>query len=575
MFRSIKRMLKKRGGSRQEIYPDEIFLDSQNLPEFDIHQFEGRIEKPISLATIVSISVIFSLLLVVLVGRAWVLQAAQGEEYARKSEANRLRQTVLFADRGAILDRRGEKLAWNAPVDTEGDFSTRVYTRESGLSHVLGYVKYPAKDKHGVYYRTHFEAIEGAEKEFDELLSGEHGLKITETDALGSVVSESTVRQARQGANVTLSIDARVSHRLYQSIKALAERVGFVGGTGALMDVHTGEIIALTSYPEYDSAVMALGADSKKISGYFSDSRKPFLDRFVTGLYTPGSIVKPYVALAALEEDVIDPKTQILSTGSISVPNPYDPTKKTVFNDWKAHGLVDMRRAIAVSSNVYFYAVGGGFQDQDGVGIDRIEKYLSMFGMAKSPQSGFFAGPAGTIPSPRWKDRVFPGDPWRVGDTYYTAIGQYGFQVTPLQMLRAVAALSNGGTLMTPSILSLASSTEASTLPADILPIQEGNLTIVREGMRLAATAGSASGLNVPYVSVAAKTGTAELGISKQFVNSWVMGFFPYESPQYAFVVLMERGPRTNLYGATYVMRELLDWMREYTPEYLDRGVEM
>ena len=132
---------------------------------------------------------------------------------------------------------------------------------------------------------------------------------------------------------------------------------------------------------------------------------------------SPGSIVKPYVAIAALEEKVIDPEKEILSTGSISVPNPYDPTRKTVFMDWKAHGLVDMRRAIAVSSNVYFYEVGGGFEGQPGLGIARLNKYFRMFGLGKSVDGGLFDGPAGTVPSPEWKERVFPGDPWRIGDT--------------------------------------------------------------------------------------------------------------------------------------------------------------
>ncbi|MFA6095431.1 MAG: penicillin-binding transpeptidase domain-containing protein, partial [Candidatus Paceibacterota bacterium] len=349
---------------------------------------------------------------------------------------------------------------------------------------------------------------------------------------------------------------------------ALADRVGFTGGGGAIMDVHTGEILALTSFPEYDSAVMSDGTNTKKINAYLSDARKPFLDRVTAGLYTPGSIVKPYVAVGALEEGVISPDKEILSTGSISVPNPYDPEKKTVFNDWKAHGLVDMRHAIAVSSNVYFYEVGGGFGDQPGLGIERIGEYLSLFDIGKSPEEGFFEGPQGTIPSPEWKDKVFPGDPWRVGDTYYTAIGQYGFQVTPLQMLRAVSALANGGTLLHPSILSYASTTSAIP-PGEAISVSGEHLQVAREGMRLGVKIGSASGLNVPYVEVAAKTGTAELGVFKQFVNSWVTGFFPYKDPRYAFVVIMERGPRGNTYGATFVMRELLDWMSVNAPEYL------
>ncbi len=550
---------------RNEIDPDEIFLDSSNLPEFDVHQFEGRIEKPISLLTIIVLSSVFGLILCILLGKAWILQAKDGEKYAAMSENNVYDETTLYAERGAIFDRNGVKLAWNAVDPEQADFSIRAYTKDPGFGHMLGYIKYPTKDKQGNYYRKNFEGVAGIEKFWNENLQGYHGMRILETNALGEIESESVIRPAQDGENLTLSLDARIQTKMYQSISGLADRVGFTGGGGVIMDVETGEIIALTSFPEYRSDVMSNGSDNALISKYLTDTRKPFLNRVLAGLYTPGSIVKPYVALAALEENVIDPEKEIVSTGSMSIPNPYDPTRKTVFMDWKAHGAVDMRRAIAVSSNVYFYQVGGGFEKQPGLGIERLNKYFSLFGLGKNSEQGFFSGPVGTIPSPSWKEKVFPGDPWRIGDTYFTSIGQYGFQVTPLQMVRADAALANGGTYLAPTIFKVASSSPVSRTK---LPVDDDNLQIVREGMRQGATVGSASGLNVPYVKVAAKTGTAELGVSKAFVNSWVMGFFPYEKPRYAFVIMMERGPRANVYGATAAMRELIDWMNLNTPEY-------
>ncbi len=553
---------------RNEIDPDEIFLDSKNIPGFDVHQFEGRLEKPISITTIVSLSVAFCILALVLLGKAWLLQAKDGAEYAAMSENNTLDETTIFSERGAIFDRNGVKLAWNAVDPEEPDFSSRVYIQDSGFGHVLGYIKYPTKDKQGNYYRKNFEGVSGIEKYFNDVLQGEHGLRILTTDALGNIESESVVRPAKDGENLNLSLDANIQEKLHESIAGLAQRVGFSGGGGIIMDVYTGEVIALTSYPEYKSGIMSDGSDKKTITDYLTDTRKPLFNRVLSGLYTPGSIVKPYVALAALEENTIDPNKEIISTGSISIPNPYDKTKKTVFMDWKAHGAVDMRKAIAVSSNVYFYEVGGGFEGQKGLGIDRLNKYFSMMGFGKSTDSGFFTSPAGTVPSPTWKDKVFPGDPWRIGDTYFTSIGQYGFQVTPFQMVRAVASIANGGTYLMPSILKFSTSSQTHIISSD-LPVSASNIQIIREGMRQGAQTGTASGLNVPYVKVAAKTGTAELGVSKAFVNSWVAGFFPYESPRYAFVVMMEHGPRTNIYGATFVMRELLDWMNVNAPEYL------
>src|SRR3989338_8322697 len=135
------------------------------------------------------------------------------------------------------------------------------------------------------------------------------------------------------------------------------------------MDVTTGELLALTSYPEYDQNALTAGMDQVSFNRLLNDKRKPFLNRAVGGLYTPGSIIKPIVALGALNENLISPEKEILSTGSISVPNPYDPSKPSVFGDWKAHGYTDMREALAVSSDTYFYAIGAGYEDQRGLGI--------------------------------------------------------------------------------------------------------------------------------------------------------------------------------------------------------------
>jgi len=551
---------------RNEIDPDEIFLDSKNMPGFDNYQFEGRMEKPISITSIITLSITCIILMFILVGRAWTLQARDGEKYSMKSENNVIDEVIIFSERGAIYDKNGIKLAWNKTEKNNEDFYTRNYIDKPGFSHLLGYLKYPAKDKRGFYYRNEFEGMAGIEKIYNEKLKGKQGLKILERDALGKLQSESVVRKAVLGENIILTIDSDIESKLFGYIKELALRVGFVGGAGAIMDVETGEIIALTSFPEYDSQIMSDGINSETINSFLIDKKNPFLNRIISGLYTPGSIVKLFVALAALEEDIIDPKKEILSTGSISIQNPYDPEKKTIFMDWKAHGPVDMKKALAVSSNVYFYEIGGGFGGQQGLGIDRLNKYFSIFGFGKSSEDGIFEGPIGTIPSPSWKEKVFPGDPWRIGDTYFTSIGQYGFQVTPLQILRGVGSIANSGLLLHPSILKI--SGEIGVM-AERVDINSDNFKIVREGMRQSVLAGTASGLNVSFVEVAAKTGTAELGVSKSFVNSWVTGFFPYNNPRYAFVVIMERGPRANIYGATFVMRELLDWMRIYKPEYL------
>lgn len=247
------------------------------------------------------------------------------------------------------------------------------------------------------------------------------------------------------------------------------------------------------------------------------------------------------------------------------VPNPYDPSKPTIFRDWRAHGATDMRRAIAVSSDTYFYQIGGGFGSQKGLGIDRIKKYLERFGFTKKTGFDDSNEALGIIPDPAWKEKTFDGEVWRVGDTYNTAIGQYGMQITPIQAVVATAALANGGYLVTPSLL-FTSTTSVQT--GKKFGGNPENFTVSKEGMRQAVLDGTAAGLNTKAVAIAGKTGTAELGARKDFVNSWVIGFWPYENPKYAFAVVMERGPVKNLVGATSVMRKTIDWMAVNAPEY-------
>jgi len=549
-----------------EIYPEDIFLDSSNLPEFDQSQFEGRIEKPIGKATFRFFGAALCIIGFLFLARTWDLQLTKGTVYAQMSENNRLRRAVIFPQRGLILDRNGNELAWNEP-NAEDSFPLRRYSPLSGISHAVGYAKEPARDSSGNLYQDRFEGVAGAEAVFDAALSGKNGEKITETDARGGVISESVLEPPRDGETVTLSLDAKISDKIYTGMKELAERVGFQGGAAAIIDVDTGELIALVSYPEYDSAILSRGDDRTSIQQYLTNPRNPFLNRAVSGLYAPGSTVKPYVALGALTEGIISPEKQILSTGSISIPNPFVPGAQSVFKDWKAHGWVDMRHALSVSSDVYFYAIGGGYKDQKGLGIANIDKYMQLFGFGSITGAEGFDEPTGLIPTPEWKVATFDGDIWRLGDTYHTAIGQYGFQVTVLQEARAMAALGNGGILRTPTLRKGGS-------PAGVpIDIDAAALAVVREGMRLGVREGTISGLNVPYVAIAAKSGTAEIGTAKKsYVNSWITGYFPYEKPRYAFAAVMERGPVANTTGALYVMRQAFDWMSTYAPEYFEQN---
>ena len=552
--------------SNYEIEPDEIFLDARNIPEFDTQQFEGRLEEPIGKRSLAALSVAFIIIAAIFTCRIFALGVVRGAHYESISVENSLDKIPLFADRGIIFDRNGTLLVSNSVRGESGDFSKRVYPKAPGFSHVLGYVGYPSKDKSGVYWQKDTIGKSGVEKEFDSVLSGKNGAKLIETNAGGNVNSENVINRPVDGENITLSIDARVETSLFRALENFAHDFGFEGGAGVIMDVHTGELIALSSFPEYDSSVLSEGSDRAEIARYLSASSKPFLNRALGGVYTPGSIVKPYIALGALEEGVIDPLKQILSTGSISVQNPYDPKLKTVFKDNKAHGWVDMRHALAVSSNVYFYEIGGGFESQRGLGIANIKKYTSLFGLGQKTGINLPNEQGGNIPSPEWKAAHFKNDPWRVGDTYNTAIGQYGFQVTPLEMARAVGGVATEGELVVPTILH----DDPSPRPTEKISLSSDSFRIVKEGMRLVVTEGTGVALNTPAVRIAAKSGTAQVGAHNEFMNSWITGFFPYENPRYSFAVLVEHGPKTNTTGAAHVMRSVIDDMMLHAPEYMN-----
>ncbi len=549
-----------------EIAPDEIFLDSHNSPRFDRSQFEGRIERPISRVPIIVFGGIIALIAGGLLTKTFALQVARGSEYRQQAENNRLASQLVFADRGVIYDRVGAPLAWNERFASSTDdtgFARRLYATSTGIAHILGFVNYPKKDNAGFYFQDAIVGLDGIEKQYNDLLSGVPGRRTVEEDALGKPVSEPFIVAPQPGEELVLSLDNRIEGKLGDIMSQLAAKVGFQSGASVIMDVHTGEILSLVSIPSYDSQVMSDGKETEKIRSYNTNPLKPFLNRAISGRYTPGSIIKPFVAIGALSEKTIDPSKEIFSDGALRVPNPYDPDHPTIFKDWKAHGWTDMRHAIAVSSNVYFMTVGGGTADQKGLGINNINKYVNMFGIGKATGIDLAGEVDGVVPSIEWKKKLFPDDPWRLGDTYNSSIGQYGFQVTVLQMVRAVAAIANDGILVTPHLVM------NDEKPKEKVNVDHNTLQVIREGMRLGAQIGTAKALNYSDLEFAGKTGTAELGVSKEKVNSWVMGFWPYENPRFAFAIVMEKGPVTNLVGSASVMRQLVDWMRVETPEYL------
>lgn len=550
---------------RQQVELEEVLLDSSNIPAFNLARLEGKRELPIQTRSIYLVGVIALIGTILFFGKIFSLQVTQGAEFRAIAENNSVNQAVIIAERGVIYDTNGEMVVWNE-VDERGihDFPIRAYTDRLGLGQVLGYVSYPKKDNRGFYFRTEYLGRSGVESAYDEKLRGANGSKIVVVDALGKVVGEHAISSSGVGGAITLSIDAGLSEAMYQIISTSSAQAGFRSGAGAIMDIYTGELIAMTSFPTYDPEVMADGHEVEIIEQYNNDDRLPFLNKVISGAYTPGSIVKPFVAYAALAEDIIDPMKQIVSTGEIIVPNPYNPENPAHFTDWRAHGVMTMREAIAFSSNVYFYIIGGGFGDQKGLGITKMVEYYHLFGLGSTTGITIAPEQAGVVPDPAWKAEVF-NDDWRLGDTYYTAIGQFGFLTTPIQMLRAYAALANGGLLVQPHVI------KGEQGSVTNLALNKNYLKIVHEGMRKTVNynGGTARAFDRKDVAIAAKSGTAEVGAGNAYVNSWAAGFFPYEEPRYAFILMMDKAPRSNALGATRIMGDVVEWMSKNRPEYL------
>lgn len=546
-----------------EIAPDEIFLDASNAPDFNRYGLEGRLEKPLTTSAFSILGFTCAILFSILLIRAWNLQVTNGSAYASESAHNSLDVVTLFAPRGTITDVRGAILAEN--VESSEGRIERNYTIPS-LSHVIGYVSYPRKDSKGVYYDKQEKGISGLETMYNLLLTGENGQVLTETDALGNTRSEGALIKAKAGGTLALTIDAELQKSFAQAVSSTAREHNFIAGAGVIMDVHTGAVRALVSYPIFDANVMASGGPANVINAYNTDPGRPFIDHAIQGVYAPGSIVKPIVASGALTDGIITPATLIDDPGFLSLPDPYHPGKNFIFKGWKALGVVDVKKAIAWSSDVFFYQVGGGYALQKGLGIDRLNYWYRQFGLGTTTGITLPGESDGLIPTPEWKKKVF-NEPWYLGDTYFTAIGQYSTQVTPIQMARATAAIANGGKLFTPTLI------QGQTPTYTTVPVAAPALSVVREGMRQAVTSALAGAINLPYVRVAAKTGTAQTGTRNEYDNSWVIGFFPYENPRYAFSVVLERGPEGTGEQAVNVMQKLFESLHVSKSSYVS-GVE-
>lgn len=425
------------------------------------------------------------------------------------------------------------------------------------LSHVLGYTGVINSDEYEQmrsegYRGFDYIGKQGIEKSHEEELRGTFGKTTLEVTASGGVKQILTKEDPIPGKDLLLSIDAGLQTKVEEVLTARMEGTPATKASVVVMDPNNGEILSLVSWPAYDANLFPNG-DGNAYAALLEDERHPLFPRATAGEAPSGSTIKTVFAAAGLEEGIITPTTTILSSGGIQV-GPW------FFPDWRGggHGVTDVYHAIADSVNTFFYYIGAGYNDFEGLGIYKLMEYASKFGFGVPTGIDLPGEADGFLPSPEWKEQA-KGERWYIGDTYNTSIGQGDVLVTPLQMARATAVFANGGFLVTPR-LTVTEEGEEITL-TEVIP--ETTVDIVAQGMRQTITAGSASSLQSVPVAVAGKTGTAQWSSTKPN-HSWFTGFAPYENPEVVITVLVEEGGDTGL--AIPVTREILNYWFANSP---------
>ena len=449
--------------------------------------------------------------------------------------------------------------------------TSRNYLYGSVFSQILGYTGRINKDEYSDttgYSINGYIGKTGLEKYYEADLRGIPGQSKVVKTASGVAKTNEILSEPVAGKNLVLNIDAELQKKLYEALSKSIEKMGGKKGAAVAMDPRTGAVLALVSYPSYDDNLFANGISYDDYNTLQNDPNQPMFNRAISARYSTGSTIKPFEASAALQENLISPTKQINDIGYILVQSQYDPNVVYKYGGVTPHGWVDMKKALAVSSNIYFYTVGGGYGDQQGLGPTRIKKYLSLFGWNEKTGIDLPGEFGGFIPDPAWKKAV-KGTSWVDGDTYNLSIGQSDLQTTPLQVASAYCAIANGGTLYKPQIVNKIISGSGSDVEIvkqfspEIIRnnfIDPVNLEIVREGMRDGVTKdyGLSKSLNDLPIQVAAKTGTAEIGYVDRF-NVWSSVFAPYNNPEIVLVVTAEN---VNGLGAVTlpVAHDVLQW---------------
>ena len=465
----------------------------------------------------------------------------------------------------------------------------RSYPYGNTLSHVIGYTgiisqsEYDARKDDG-YTLNSIVGKAGIESSFEKYLKGINGSKRIEMDSNGVINSIEEIDVSKAGRNIYLTIDIELQKKTEEVLKDIIWQIqnGKINnlkysdaraGSAIVLNVKTGEVLALANYPDYNPQEFVDGISQAKYDEYFNNQDKPMYNRAIQGLYPPGSTYKMVTGIAAMESGAIS------STELINDLGVYNKGHKPACWLWNSrrqtHGSVNARTALMVSCNYYYYEVSSR------MGIDTLASYARKFGLGQKTGIELYGEEKGTVSSREYveeqneKGRKLT---WTIGDTLSSSIGQSYNLFTPIQMTKYIATIANKGkkqdvTLIKKVTDSIGNEEDLKIIKNEVderlgvlnqedenIDIQESSLNAIFEGMK--SVTGDRGGtvygtFNDFPIEVAGKTGTATSGNGSD--NAWFVGFAPYDDPEIAVVVIVEHGGH-----GYFTARAVKDIMKEY-----------
>lgn len=449
----------------------------------------------------------------------------------------------------------------------------REYLSGADTSQIVGYMGPIPEETNNSYLEKGYRVDAwvgwtGLEFTFEDTLRGQSGRKVIEVDVNGrerAVIGEEALPSP--GKNLILSVDLELQQAMLEALRQGVNPRRSHSAVAIAIDPRNGFLLGMANLPTYDNSIFADGITAEEYTTISEAPGQPLLNHAINGIYPPGSIFKMVPAAAGLQEGVISARTLLNAPGIIYLPNrnfPDNPLLAQPFVCWihKAggfHGDINVVEALGESCDIFFYKLGGGWyaNEFDGLGIELLSEYATLFGFGELTGIDLPAENRGLVPDARWK-RIAKGERWVTGDTYNMSIGQGDVLATPLQVAQMTAAVANDGLLYRPQLVAAVTDSDSrliERMTPDLIheiPVDPKHLATVREGMWMAINwqYGTAPNAALPDVIVAGKTGTAEFfdpeiprdGRGNLPTHAWFTAFAPYEAPEIVVTVFVFNG---------------------------------